>query len=214
MACHRCSPATRRSLRKIAQGSSKTSAAVSKAMPTRFRWLIRFFLPSHANRIASLYKTYNDHCAKVKGEGSWLRDVFDLDVGPMLFEVFRRPGGGGGGAAFPHCRADKRRPGVRARCFRCGANASERGTGARTMASQSKRRQAGGFSRRFRLLHIPEPTFTSVVDERTRLKSRVPRLCESDCDNLHPTVRAKRPTPHEASSHHIKCENDAERYST
>jgi hypothetical protein len=33
-------------------GSLKTSAALSKAMPSCFCWLIRFFSLSHSNRIA------------------------------------------------------------------------------------------------------------------------------------------------------------------
>src|ERR1019366_1262115 len=52
IACHRCSPVTMRSLRKITWGSSKTSAALSKAMPPCFCWLIQFFSLSHSNPIA------------------------------------------------------------------------------------------------------------------------------------------------------------------
>src|ERR1700682_769972 len=39
-------------LRKITWGSSKTSAALSKALPPCFCWLMRFFPLSHSNRIA------------------------------------------------------------------------------------------------------------------------------------------------------------------
>src|ERR1035438_1020624 len=55
IACHRCSPSTMRSLQKITWGSSKTSAALSNAMPPCFLWLIRSFSLSHSNRIVIQY---------------------------------------------------------------------------------------------------------------------------------------------------------------